>query len=96
MVVLSIFSGQFCQETIYICTTDLYEYMKSLRNDVYDLFFNTYMRRKIYREFNHGIMYIVNDGRQVRCRNMIIFNDGKDTNKQKQIYGQNIDSSNQE
>ena len=54
------------------------------------------MRRKIYREFNHGIIYIVNDGRQVRCRNMIIFNDGKDTNKQKQIYGQNIDSSNHE
>ena len=57
-----------CQETIVmlVCTTVLYEYMNLLRNDVYNLFVNTHVGIKIYREFDHGIIYISNEGRHVR------------------------------
>jgi hypothetical protein len=33
--------------------------MKKLRNDVYNLFVNTHVRIKIYREFYHGPMLIL-------------------------------------
>lgn len=42
-------------------TTVLYEYMNSLRNDVYDLLVNKHVRIKIYRVFYHGIIYIDNE-----------------------------------
>ena len=45
----------------YIWTTVLYEYMNSLRNDVYDLLVNKHVRIKIYRVFYHGIIYIDNE-----------------------------------
>ena len=51
--------------------TVLYEYMHSYRNDVYDLFVNTHLRIKIYREFYHGIIYIANEERHVRINNNI-------------------------
>jgi hypothetical protein len=44
----------------------LYEYMNSLRNDVCNLYVNTHVRIKIYREFYHCIIYIANEGRHVR------------------------------
>jgi hypothetical protein len=50
---------------MFICTTVLYECMNSLRNDVCNLFVNTHVRIKIYWEFHHGIIYIVNEGRHV-------------------------------
>jgi hypothetical protein len=36
----------------------LYEYMKSLRNDVSNFFNNTHVRIKIYRDFYHNIVYL--------------------------------------
>jgi hypothetical protein len=67
------FSGKtLCQETIqdFIkfnqCTMVLYTYMDSLRNDIYDLFVNTHARNKIYWQFDHGIIYIANEGRYAR------------------------------
>ena len=51
-----------------VCTTLLYEFMNLHRNDVYNLFVNTHVRTKIYRGFNHGIIYIVNEGRHVRIK----------------------------
>ena len=56
--------------TSLICATVLYEYTNSLRNDVSNLFVNTHVRVKIYREFYHCIIYIANEGRHVR----IIYN----------------------
>ena len=50
----------------YICTTVLYEYMNSLRNDVYDLLVNKHVRIKIYQEIYHGIIYIDNEGHHAR------------------------------
>ena len=47
----------------------MYEYMNSPRNDVCNLFVNTHVRIKIYREFYH-IIYIANDGSHVE----ILFN----------------------
>ena len=53
----------------YIYTTVLYAYINSFRNDVYDLFCNTHVQIKIYREFYHCIIYIANnEGRHVRIR----------------------------
>ena len=43
---------------MFVCTTVLYEYMNSFRNDVYDLFINTHVQIKINQEFYHGIIYI--------------------------------------
>ena len=42
------------------------KYMNSLSNDVCNLFVNTHVRIKIYREFYHCIIYIANEGRHVR------------------------------
>ena len=41
----------------------LYEYMDSLRNDIYDLFVNAHARIKIYWQLYDGIIYIANEGR---------------------------------
>jgi hypothetical protein len=57
----------------YICTTVLYEYMNSFRNDVYDLLVNKHVRIKIYQEFYHGIIYITNEGRHVRILNIKLY-----------------------
>ena len=46
--------------------------MKKLRNDVYNLFVNTHVRIKIYREFYHGIIHIANEGRYVRIKKQFI------------------------
>ena len=51
---------------MFICTTVLYEYMKSLRNEMNNLFDNTHVGIKIYQEFYHSIIYIANEGRHVR------------------------------
>jgi hypothetical protein len=37
-----------------------------VRNDVCNLFVNTHVRIKIYREFYHCIIYIANEGRHIR------------------------------
>ena len=42
----------------YICTTVLYEYLNSLRNDVYDLFVNIQEHINIY----WSLIYIANEG----------------------------------
>jgi TRAP-type mannitol/chloroaromatic compound transport system permease small subunit len=49
---------------MFVCTTILYEYI-NLLGDIYNLFVNTHVRVKIYREFNHGIIYIDNEVRRV-------------------------------
>ena len=51
---------------MFVCTTVLYEYMNSLRNDVCNLVVNTHVRIKIYRAFYHCYIYRVNEGRHVR------------------------------
>jgi len=51
---------------MFVCTMILYEYMKSLRNGVNNLFDNMQMKIKIYREFYHGVIYIANERRHVR------------------------------
>jgi hypothetical protein len=51
----------------------LYEYMNLFRNDIYNLFVNTHVRIKIYREFYHGIIYIANEGRHVRIGNYHLY-----------------------
>jgi hypothetical protein len=43
---------------LFVCIMAMYEYMNLLRTDVYNLFVNTQVRNKIYREFYHGIIYI--------------------------------------
>ena len=53
---------------MFVCTTVKYESMNLLRNDVYNLFVNTHVQIKIYREFYHGIIYIANEGRHVRIK----------------------------
>jgi hypothetical protein len=40
-----------------VCSTVLYEYMNSLRNDVRNLFVNVHVQIEIYREFCHCIIY---------------------------------------
>ena len=47
-------------------TMVIYYYMKSLGNDVNNLFDNTHVRIKIYGDFFHGIIYIDSEGRHVR------------------------------
>jgi GH25 family lysozyme M1 (1,4-beta-N-acetylmuramidase) len=51
---------------MFVCTTVLYEYMNSVRNDVCNLFVNTHVLIKIYRDFYHCVLYIANEGRHVR------------------------------
>ena len=51
---------------MFVCTTVLYEYMNSVRNDVCNLFVNTHVLIKIYRDFYHCVIYIANEGRHVR------------------------------
>ena len=43
------------------------------RNDLYNLFTKTHVRIKIYQEFYHGVIYIANEGRNVRIMYKIIF-----------------------
>ena len=43
-----------------ICSTNLYRYMKTLKNDVHNL------SCKIYCEFCHSIVYIANEGCHIR------------------------------
>jgi hypothetical protein len=51
---------------MFVCTMALNEYIDSLGNDVCNLFINTHVRIKIYREFYHCIIHIANEGRHVR------------------------------
>jgi len=51
---------------MFVCTTDLYELMNLLRNDVYNLFINTHVRIKIYCGFYHSIIHIASEGHHVR------------------------------
>ena len=53
---------------MFLCTTILYEYMTSLRNDVCNLFPNMHVRIKTYHEFYHYIIHIANEGRHVRIK----------------------------
>ena len=39
---------------MFVCTTFLCEYIKSHRNDVNNLFDNTHVRIRIYRELHHA------------------------------------------
>jgi hypothetical protein len=56
---------------MFVCTTVLYEYMNSARNDVINLFVNTHVRIKIYREYYHCIVYIANERIHVRICNEV-------------------------
>ena len=51
---------------MFVCTTVLYEYMTSFRNDVNNLFDITHVRIKIYGELYHCIIYITFEERHVR------------------------------
>jgi hypothetical protein len=51
---------------MFICTTVLYEYIKSLGNEMNNLFDNMHVQIKIYQEFYHGIIYIANEGRHIK------------------------------
>jgi hypothetical protein len=51
--------------SIFVCTTVLYEYMNSPKNEINNSFNNTHVQIKIYREFYHDIIYIANEGRRV-------------------------------
>ena len=50
-------------EYFYVYLHHMYEYMKSLRNYVNNLFDNTHVGIKIYWEFYHGIIYLAHEGR---------------------------------
>jgi hypothetical protein len=52
---------------MFACTMVLYEYMKSLRNEVNNLFNNIHVRIQIYREFYHNIIY---KGHHARMRDI--------------------------
>ena len=43
--------------------------MKSLRINHHHLSGNTHVRREIYREFDHGSVYIASHGRRIRINN---------------------------
>ena len=60
---------------MFVWTTILYKYMNLLRNDAYNLFVNTQVWIKIYRGFNHGIIYIANEEGHVRINNKFAFVD---------------------
>ena len=47
---------------MFLCTMVMYEYMKSLRIDVNNLFDNRHVWNKIYQEFYHSIIYIAKEG----------------------------------
>ena len=58
---------------MFVCTTVLYEYMNSMRNDVCNLFVNTHVLIKIYGIFYHCIIYIANEGRHVKINNIYTY-----------------------
>ena len=39
-----------------------YKFMKLLRNDVHKIFGNMTVQNKIYHDFYHGIVYMINEG----------------------------------
>ena len=45
--------------SMFVCTTALYKYMNSLRNDVNDMFDKTHMRTKICCQLYHHTLYII-------------------------------------
>ena len=45
--------------SMFVCTTALYKYMNSLRNDVNDMFDKAHMRTKICCQLYHGTLYII-------------------------------------
>ena len=51
---------------MFLCTMVMYEYMKSLRIDVNNLFDNRHVWNKIYQEFYHSIIYIAKERHHVR------------------------------
>ena len=57
---------------MFVWSTVLYEYMNLLRNNFCHVFINTHVRIKIYREVHHGIIYIANEGCQIRIRNTVL------------------------
>jgi hypothetical protein len=58
---------------MFVCTTVLYEYMNSLKNDGNNLFGNTPVLIKIYQEFYHSTKCIANEGRHIRICNIYVF-----------------------
>ena len=53
-------------EYVYVCMHDGPVWMHTITNDGNNLFDNTHVRIKIYRDFHHGIIYITNERRNVR------------------------------
>ena len=45
--------------SMFVCTTALFKYMNSLRNDINDMFDKMHMRTKICCELYHGTLYII-------------------------------------
>lgn len=70
MVIFSILSGEMNMQrnnpniSILVCTTVLHKYMKLLISYVN----NTHARIKIYREFYPSIVYIANEGNDIRIK----------------------------
>ena len=58
---------------MFACIMVLYEYIKSSRNEVNNLFDNAHVRIKIYQEFYHIIIYITNEGSHVIICNIFYF-----------------------
>ena len=54
---------------MFVCSMVPFKYMKSLRNEVHELFSNPQVGNKIYWEFYNSIFYIVNEG----CHINILF-----------------------
>jgi hypothetical protein len=47
---------------MFVCTMVQYKFMKLLRNDVHKIFGNMTVQNKIYHDFYHGIVYMINEG----------------------------------
>jgi hypothetical protein len=59
-------SGKQKEHFMFVYTTVLYEYMKSLRNDVHNLLDNVHVPIKIYLKIYNDIVYITNKWRHIR------------------------------
>ena len=61
----AMFPKKLSEHFNFICTTVLYKYMKSHRNDVLNYSDNMHERIKRYREFYYCIIYITNEENHV-------------------------------
>jgi hypothetical protein len=53
---------------MFVCTTVLHIFIKSLTNYVHNFSGNTHEHSKVYLEFYHNIVYIANEGHQIKLK----------------------------